>query len=173
MKIWQKRLEFKILDKWTPWRNVEIRSRYWDNMQLWHRHNLFFSNDYASSRIWSNLFRTTTFSENLLLHSKHFFRAVRFWEKQVRHNSYFFQTAISSQLLLFWNRNFFRSVTLSQQLFFCRIAAFLKLNFKLTMRIDNYIGKLLFWISKEKLLFWSTFFYTASNFSERLLFQQN
>ena len=74
-----------------------------------------FSNDDASSQTCSNFLRTTIFSENLLLYSKHFFRARSSSELLVQLNSYLCRVAISSELLRFWNSNFFKSVTSSKQ----------------------------------------------------------
>ena len=83
----------------------------------------FLSNDDVPSRIRGDLFRTSTFYEKLLLHSKHFCRAAIFPESLVEHNSYFFGAATSSEHLFFWSSYFFRTLTSSQQLFF-RAASF-------------------------------------------------
>ena len=122
----------------------------------------FFSNDNTSSRICSNIFSATTFSENLLLHSKHFFRAgssgslVQFnsylYRELVLQSSYFFETATFSDLSLLLsscyvqNSNFVRAKLPSSSYL---------------LRINNLSGRILFRrrnlsrikISIEELLF--------------------
>ena len=89
------------------------KKKYWDKKQILRQYEsmtltCFFSNDDASSRIWSNLFRKTTFSENLLLHSKHFFRAVfrtaAFSTKLIPQKTNLLRTSALSEKVLFANR---------------------------------------------------------------------
>ena len=141
-----------------------------------HRYNIFFSNGHVSSRICRNVFRTTTFLHNLLLHNKHFFRAVSS-----------FRVTSSTQQLLFPSSYFFKAVTfLEQQLFlichfFSAIFFFQNSNFfrakllpsSYLLRIDSLLEQLLFRrtnsfrIKIKELLFRSKYFYTVYNFSEK------
>ena len=80
--------KYQVWQNKTLRRDTEIKSRYWDSTKVWHRHNLFFSNEDASSRHNSYFFRVAIF-----LYSCYFFGTTTFSGLSLLFRSYFFQNS--------------------------------------------------------------------------------
>ena len=119
--------------------------------------------------ICCDFFKTVLFLEKSLLKT--------FSEKLIRHNSYFFGTAISSEQLLLFEELLFQS---SQRSSFFRAELLPSSHF---LRTESSLGQLFLGtatfstadlfitkIATEELLFRSSYFCTASTFSEKLHF---
>ena len=121
------------------------------------------------------LFKTTLFSEKLLLHTSSeyllWYNSSFLEQLFLQSSSYFWGSPFSKQSLL-------RSSCLFQNIYFFREKLLPSKHF---LRIGSYLGKLIFGtanflveelfrikISTEELVFWSRYFCTASTFSEEL-----